>query len=241
MRTNRMKLVACVAALAVPVVALSACSSSDPEAAAPTPTKTSAAPAPTAQAGATLTAPAREPVQDAGKAAGKADTDQAADRAPRKPAATPWPEEKKPQKISLTKTAGCQLLGKMSVADFDVDAGKPSDDASTLFENARDCSLKGKSSERYLSVTAVTDEGFEAFMPGVDGDVRKFKAAGFAAATIRLPHLNTACFASVDVAKGQMLFLQYTASSTGAKASQDELCDTASKAATAAVKVLVGS
>lgn len=115
--------------------------------------------------------------------------------------------------------------------------GEPTLKDSLVFKGAKECLTSNPAKSSGLSLTTAAFSA-EEFAAGGRGTVTPTTVSGFPAFTIVINESLGACFLGLDVAEKQMLYLQWSDSTPGAKKPSAELCANATNAGTAVLKVL---
>lgn len=146
----------------------------------------------------------------------------------------------RPKDLDLAGVDVCGLFKRMPIKEFGVKGpSAPVGGESTSFPGSQDCYTSGGDTNLGLLLTAVSDEGMDDYVGSVNATVTRSQAAGYPLAVLR-PADTRSCFGAVDVADGQMLYINYgLADLTGKPVTpQDRLCAAVPKIAKAALDAL---
>lgn len=157
------------------------------------------------------------------------------------PATTSKPPSARPRSIDISGTDGCQILKQIPLTEFGLDAKEARLKGSLVFKGVQDCLLNGLGAANGLSVTAVPNVGMDRYLDTAGGTITRTTVAGFPAFQLTNGQAPAACFGGVDVADGQMLYVQFNYIKTTNQPPQAQLCESLQKVQAAAMKVLGAS
>jgi hypothetical protein len=132
----------------------------------------------------------------------------------------------RPKAIDLTGVDACEFGKKLPLADLGFNVNKPSGPSvSGSFPGNKEC-LFGSLSEKGpgLILTPVVNKDVDSYLSAILDEVRKIDVSGYPAAIIKPKRSQTACFAVVDVADGQLLSVKVSAAG-GPSVPQEQLCE----------------
>ncbi|MEV4311781.1 DUF3558 family protein [Actinocrispum sp. NPDC049592] len=153
------------------------------------------------------------------------------------------PSVNRPKTIDLKTTDSCKIMNGMSAAEFGWQGKKTIGKPSVAFASMTDCDVL-VSGEFSAGVTAVTNVGVDDFTRnGQAPGVTPVTIGGFPGFTFLAPSgAPGICFAGMDVADGQMLYVYWNSAKVAAERPADsEICTNAVKVAEGALKVAVAS
>lgn len=116
--------------------------------------------------------------------------------------------------------------------------GEPSLKDSLVFRGSKEC-IGGRSSGQAFAVSlTMPPVSTQEFAAGSMGAVGQATVGGFPAFTQTKGESLGACFIGIDVADKQMVFLQWSVTSSGPKPPSEELCAKLTKVGESVLKVL---
>lgn len=146
----------------------------------------------------------------------------------------------RPRTIDLKGVDACQVLAKLS-GEFSTQGRTPSPAKSLGFPGNTECGVSYPDKGFTIGLTPVTTYDAEEFASMGRGQFQRITIAGFPAFTQNLGDANPACFAGVNVADGQMLYLQWLYNKSTGEPPTAAKCAEATKAMTAVMAVLGAS
>lgn len=103
----------------------------------------------------------------------------------------------------------CELVEGLPLATFGLDQDRPPTGGdSTLFPGAQDCFANGIAANLGLTLVAVADEGAAEFVDVANAEVTETDLGGFTLYVLKPPNADS-CFGALDVADGQLLYVNY--------------------------------
>jgi hypothetical protein len=147
----------------------------------------------------------------------------------------------RPKTIDLNGTDGCKIMIQVQ-AEFGWQGAKLAPKPALAFPGMTQCIVLADNPSAG-TITTVTNKDAEDFIHGGQSDeVQRITIAGFPAFTFAPTSSVTAtCFAGVNVADNQMLYIQWDYISTSQKPPVQEMCANATRLATASMRVLGAS
>jgi hypothetical protein len=132
----------------------------------------------------------------------------------------------RPRDIDMTGVDVCGLVTALPLATFGLDQRPPTGGESTSFPGSQDCFANGIGANLGLTLVAVVDEGAPDYVEGANAEVSETEVDGFALHVLK-PPVPDSCFGAVDVADGQMLYVNYGLSAPGSEpvTPQETLCE----------------
>ncbi|MFC4858865.1 DUF3558 family protein [Actinophytocola glycyrrhizae] len=149
-------------------------------------------------------------------------------------------EVSRPRDIDLAGADLCGVVAALPLGTFGLDQDRPPTGGdSTSFPGSRDCFANGIGANLGLTLVAVLDQGAAEYVEGADAEVTESEVDGFPLHVLK-PTAPDSCFGAVDVADGQMLFVNYGLSAPGTEpvTPQATLCERVPRIAAAALAEL---
>lgn len=143
----------------------------------------------------------------------------------------------RPRDIDMAGVDVCGLVGSLPLATFGLDQGRPpTGGESTSFPGSQDCFANGIAANLGLTLVAVVDEGAAEYADGANAEVTETEVDGFPLYVLE-PPVPDSCFGALDVADGQMLYVNYGLSAPGTEpvTPQGTLCERVPQIAAAAL------
>ncbi|GAB1512241.1 DUF3558 family protein [Actinophytocola sp. KF-1] len=162
----------------------------------------------------------------AGCTTGEAGTPTAGDEPPTTTTSTTTTTEApdRPRDIDMAGVDVCELVSSLPLGTFGLDQDRPPTGGdSTFFPGSKDCFANGIDANLGLTLTAVVDQGAAEYAEGTDNS--ETDVDGFPLYVVKPPNPDS-CFGLLDVADGQMLYINYGLSAPGSEpvTPQDTLC-----------------
>jgi len=145
--------------------------------------------------------------------------------------------EARPRDLDMARLDVCGLVGALPLATFGLDQGRPpTGGESTSFPGSQDCFANGIEANLGLTLVAVVDEGAAEYADSVNAEVSETEVDGFPLYVLT-PTVPDSCFGALDVADGQMLYVNYGLSAPGTEpvTPQATLCERVPRIAAAAL------
>jgi hypothetical protein len=145
----------------------------------------------------------------------------------------------RPRAIDLNTVDVCAVVGALPRTTFGLDERPPTGGESTAFPGSRDCFANGIRANLGLTLVAVTDEGAAEYADSANAEVTATEVDGFTLHVLT-PPVPDSCFGALDVADGQMLYVNYGLSAPGSQpvTPQSTLCERVPEIAAAALALL---
>jgi uncharacterized protein DUF3558 len=146
----------------------------------------------------------------------------------------------RPRDIDMAGADVCRLVTALPLATFGLDRSRaPVGGDSALFPGSRDCFVNGTAANLALTLVAVADVGVAEFLDGANVDVDRTEVRGYPLYVLT-PPTPESCFGALDVADGQLLYVNYGLGSPGAEPAtpQATLCERVPGIAAAALDAL---
>jgi hypothetical protein len=147
--------------------------------------------------------------------------------------------ETRPRDIDLAGVDICGVVKELPLTTFGLDQRPPTGGASTTFPGSQDCFANGVAANLGLTLVAVADQGASDYVDGANAEVSETDVDGFRLYVLK-PPVPDSCFGALDVADGQMLFVNYGLGAPGAEPAtpQTTLCERVPQIASAALAKL---
>ena len=120
----------------------------------------------------------------------------------------------RPREIDLAGVDMCGLVSSLPLTELGLDQRAPIGGESTAFPGSQDCFANGVTNNLGLTLVAVVDEGAADYAAGTDAEVDESEVDGFPLYVLE-PPVPDSCFGAIDVADGQMLFINFGLSAPG--------------------------
>ena len=146
----------------------------------------------------------------------------------------------RPRDIDMAGVDVCELVASLPLATFGLDQDRPPTGGdSTFFPGSKDCFANGIEANLGLTLTAVVDQGAKEYAESAGADTTETEVDGFPLYVVKAPAPDS-CFGLLDVADGQMLYINYGLSAPGGEpvTPQDTLCTRVPQIAKAALAEL---
>lgn len=130
----------------------------------------------------------------------------------------------------------CRLMRQLP-PEFEIQTKEPSLKDSLVFKGSKECIFLNPPKSYTLSLTTAAFDARE-FADGGRGTVTPVTVSGFPAFNLVISEDNGACFLGVDVADGQMLYMQWMYSKSAPKPPSAELCANVTRVGAGILKVL---
>ncbi|MBB4906496.1 DUF3558 family protein [Actinophytocola algeriensis] len=145
----------------------------------------------------------------------------------------------RPRDIDMAGVDVCGLVAALPLTTFGLDQRPPTGGESTSFPGSRDCFANGIAANLGLTLVAVVDEGAADYADGANAEVSVTEVDGFPLHVLK-PPVPDSCFGALDVADGQMLYVNYGLSAPGEQpvTPQATLCERVPRIAAAALAQL---
>lgn len=146
----------------------------------------------------------------------------------------------RPKSIDMAGVDVCELVGALPLATFGLDQDRPPvGGGSTLFPGSQDCFANGVAANLGLTLVAVADQEAGEFVDGANAEVSEADVRGFTLYVLKPPAADS-CFGALDVADGQLLYVNYGLGAPGADpvTPQATLCERVPRIAAAALQHL---
>jgi hypothetical protein len=144
-----------------------------------------------------------------------------------------------PREINLTNVDVCELVGSLPLGTFGLDERPPTGGESSSFPGSQDCFANGIAANLGLTLVAVVDEGAADYAGSANAEVSETEVDGFPLYVLT-PQVPDSCFGALDVADGQMLYINYGLSAPAEQpvTPQATLCARVPEIAAAAITLL---
>lgn len=146
----------------------------------------------------------------------------------------------RPREIDMAGVDVCELVASLPLATFGLDEDRPPTGGdSTFFPGSKDCFANGVEANLGLMLTAVVDQGAKEYAESSGAESSETEVRGFPLYVVKSPNPDS-CFGLLDVADGQMLYINYGLSTPGTEpvTPQDTLCARVPRIADAALAEL---
>ncbi|MDQ3788265.1 MAG: DUF3558 domain-containing protein [Actinomycetota bacterium] len=146
----------------------------------------------------------------------------------------------RPREIDMAGVDVCELVASLPLGTFGLDDDRPPTGGdSTFFPGSKDCFANGIEANLGLTITAVVDQGAKEYAEGSGAETTETDVEGFPLYVVKAPNPDS-CFGMLDVADGQMLYINYGLSTPGTEPAtpQDTLCTRVPQIAAAALAEL---
>lgn len=146
----------------------------------------------------------------------------------------------RPRVLDMAAVDVCGLVGSLPLATFGLDQGRaPTGGESSSFPGSQDCFANGIAANLGLTLVAVVDQGAAEYIDGANAEVSESDVEGFPLYILKPPAPDS-CFGALDVADGQMLYVNYGLSAPGSEpvTPQETLCERVPQIAAAALAKL---
>lgn len=145
----------------------------------------------------------------------------------------------RPRDIDMAGVDVCGLVASLPLATFGLDQRPPTGGESSRFPGSQDCFANGIEANLGLTLAAVVDQGATEYIDGANAEVSETEVDGFPLYVLK-PRTPDSCFGALDVADGQMLYVNYGLSAPGAEpvTPQETLCERVPQIAAAALAEL---
>lgn len=146
----------------------------------------------------------------------------------------------RPKDVDVAGLDVCELVTSLPMATFGLDQDRPPiGEDSMNFPGSKECFANGIDKNLALKITAVVDQGASEFAEFADAEVSESDVDGFPLYLLK-PSMAHSCFGALDVADGQMIYLNYGLSAPGSEpiTPQATLCSRVPQIAAAVVAKL---
>jgi hypothetical protein len=146
----------------------------------------------------------------------------------------------RPRDIDMASVDPCKLVASLPLGTFGLDQNRPPTGGdSTFFPGSKDCFANGIEANLGLTLTAVVDQGAKEYAEGAGAETTETDVQGFPLYVLKGPTPDS-CFGLLDVADGQMLYINYGLSAPGSEpvTPQETLCTRVPQIAEAALAKL---
>ncbi len=147
--------------------------------------------------------------------------------------------QSRPRDIDMAGVDICGLVTSLPLPTFGLDQRPPTGGESTSFPGSQDCFANGIQANLGLTLVAVVDQGAAEYVDGANAEVTETEVDGFPLYVLK-PPVPDSCFGALDVADGQMLYVNYGLSAPGTQpmTPQATLCERVPQIAAAAITLL---
>lgn len=121
----------------------------------------------------------------------------------------------RPKDVDVAGLDVCDLVASLPRGTFGLDQDRPPTGGDSMnFPGSKDCFANGIEANLGLTVTAVVDQGAAEFADFADAEVSESDVDGYPLYLLK-PSMPHSCFGALDVADGQMIYLNYGLSAPG--------------------------
>jgi uncharacterized protein DUF3558 len=126
-------------------------------------------------------------------------------------------EQTRPKDIDVAGVDVCKLVASLPRGTFGLDQDRPPTGGDSMnFPGSQDCFANGIEANLGLTITAVVDQGAAEFAEGADAEVSESDVDGYPLYLLK-PSMPHSCFGALDVADGQMIYINYGLSTPGSE------------------------
>lgn len=123
----------------------------------------------------------------------------------------------RPKDVDVAGLDVCDLVASLPRGTFGLDQDRPPTGGDSMnFPGSKDCFANGIEANLGLTVTAVVDQGAAEFADFADAEVSESDVDGYPLYLLK-PSMPHSCFGALDVADGQMIYLNYGLSAPGSE------------------------